>query len=660
MNNVQNPLQGKLEIDSAGKTLTKCQKCRILCGYESVLVTLLVLAIGGSHTYITLAYKQTAFEASEGLWVFPLLAGLSFLLAAVILVRSCIVVFVPKKKKEEDKTSSTAFAALKARYHDIFDVNGKYFLTKMYAAEAFEHFQQVYSLTILYLCLMPVPLSLVVCAVLSIELAINIWATFHMESQEVRDRLLMLDIFTDLFCLAFPLCYTSFILGLPLLVENMLLIMVYPTISILSKLYDVWEDYFAVDLQRMEDLRKVRRRKSILGLSHNQEVLETQLKHYPNWLRYSFTVLNVVFLLFFVVLGIVQLSTRPSRETCLAKFTNEVWRGCTVELPFCQNPFVARCDCGVLQLTNYSQREFPNSFGQLSSLVRLGVYEGALEALSKDFGDRHAKLIMVEVFGTRLTALPDSFGNLNNLVILGVFNNRLTALPDSFGNLNNLINLDIFNNRLTALPDSIGNLNNLLRLSVSNNRLTELPDSIGYLNNLFSLVVFNNRLTALPNSIGNLNNLFILRVFNNRLTALPDSIGNLNNLQYLYAWNNTFNSLPERLGSINSLVDVDVRHNQLKAVPSFSSDNLEYLGLEGNPLCENGNLPNLNGVEGMCTKQCGFDCPSVWLGKYGCDDNDYTYDIVKLYNINMSIQPKPNSGCNTAACEYDKGDCVVG
>ena len=121
----------------------------------------------------------------------------------------------PKKKKEKNKKTkqSSAFAALKARYRDIFDVNGKYFLIKMYAAEAFEHIQQVYSLTTLYLCLMPVEISLVVCAVLSIELAINIWATFHMESQEVRDRLLVLDIFTDLFCLAFPLCYTRFVLG---------------------------------------------------------------------------------------------------------------------------------------------------------------------------------------------------------------------------------------------------------------------------------------------------------------------------------------------------------------------------------------------------------------------------------------------------------------
>ena len=263
MNNVQNPLQANLEIDSAERTLSKCQKCRVLCGYESVLVTLLVLAIGGTQIFVFRSYAGGF--GREWLWVFFLLGCLSFLLAAAILVRTCIAVFVPKNK-EEDKGTPGAFAALKARYRDIFDVNGKYFLTKMYAAEAFEHLQQVYSLTTLYVCLMPVEISLVVCVVLSIELAINIWSTFHMESQEVRDRLLMLDIITDMFCLAFPLCYTFFILGVPNLIENMLLIMVYPTISILSKLYDIWEDYFG-RFQRIEDFGKVRRRKSILGLS---------------------------------------------------------------------------------------------------------------------------------------------------------------------------------------------------------------------------------------------------------------------------------------------------------------------------------------------------------------------------------------------------------
>ena len=40
-------------------------------------------------------------------------------------------------------------------------------ITKMYASEVFEH-QQVYSLTTIYVCLMPVEISSVVCAILTV------------------------------------------------------------------------------------------------------------------------------------------------------------------------------------------------------------------------------------------------------------------------------------------------------------------------------------------------------------------------------------------------------------------------------------------------------------------------------------------------------------
>ena len=125
----------------------------------------------------------------------------------------------------------------------------------MYAAELFEHIQQVYSLTAIYLCLMPVEISSIVCAVLTIELLINIWATFHIGSQEIRDRLIFLDIFTDIFCVAFPLLYTWFSFQIPVETTEMLFIVVYPTLSVLSKLNDIWEDYFKMDLERMEQTK---------------------------------------------------------------------------------------------------------------------------------------------------------------------------------------------------------------------------------------------------------------------------------------------------------------------------------------------------------------------------------------------------------------------
>ena len=56
--------------------------------------------------------------------------------------------------------------SLRKWYISRLGINGKYYLTKMYVGELFEHIQQVYSLTTIYLCLMPVEISTIVCIVL--------------------------------------------------------------------------------------------------------------------------------------------------------------------------------------------------------------------------------------------------------------------------------------------------------------------------------------------------------------------------------------------------------------------------------------------------------------------------------------------------------------
>ena len=61
----------------------------------------------------------------------------------------------------------------------------------MYAAEFFEHAQQVYSLTHFYMCWMPISLSSTLCVGLSIELLINVFATNSLGSQDVRARLIL-------------------------------------------------------------------------------------------------------------------------------------------------------------------------------------------------------------------------------------------------------------------------------------------------------------------------------------------------------------------------------------------------------------------------------------------------------------------------------------
>jgi hypothetical protein len=608
----ENPLQSKFEVEPVKfQGLTHLQKCRIFCSCECVFVSLLVFGIGCAHFVIFWLYNYYSIRfVRDGIWVFFAIGTLSWLRLLSFLVRVCIASHKDTVFKVKRRPTVSAIA----HFNKFFDINGKYYLAKLYFAEAFEHVQQLYSLATIYVCLMPVMISSTVCIVLIAELLINIWATFRIASQEVRDRLILLDIFTDIFCLLFPLLYAYTSFGVPIPIDEMLFIMVYPSLSLLSKLNDVWEDYFNMDLQRVKQQRKTGRRSrrmSILNLSRNQETFDRQLKHFPQWMRCIFLVLNVGFVLFLASIVCVHFSTQPSAKECDDVVTSEIWEGCRLPVPFCHDLFVARCDCAVLEMTNYSQKALPGSFAGLSSLTKLAVYAGGLEQLPQSIGKDHKRLVVLTVMGNRLRSLPDSVVNLN-LIFLQISNNRLRSLPDRLGNFDNLITLQIQNNQLKLLPDSVGNLNNLISLII----------------------------------------------YNNQIRSFPDSIGKLKSLQYLYAWNNSLTLLPKSMGGMMSLSYVDFRHNHLDHLPVSASKwtNVKSLYLVGNPLCPNLDIrSNLKGAIGLCEPQCSVDCPADWLGDGVCDDGDHIYFSSR--HINPLVKPKPNSGCNTPACEYDKGDC---
>jgi internalin A len=61
--------------------------------------------------------------------------------------------------------------------------------------------------------------------------------------------------------------------------------------------------------------------------------------------------------------------------------------------------------------------------------------------------------------------------------------------------------------KISILPDSIGDLFNLIALNLNGNELTNLPDSIGNPTNLSWLCLSLNQLDRLPNSIKNFTNL---------------------------------------------------------------------------------------------------------------------------------------------------------
>merc|ERR1719284_1186038 len=73
----------------------------------------------------------------------------------------------------------------------------------------------------------------------------------------------------------------------------------------------------------------------------------------------------------------------------------------------------------------------------------------------------------------RLTALPETFGQLTQLQTLHMDNNQLTALPETFGQLRQLQTLYMDNNQLTALPETCGQLRQLQWLHMNSKVLTK-------------------------------------------------------------------------------------------------------------------------------------------------------------------------------------------
>ena len=191
-----------------------------------------------------------------------------------------------------------------------------------------------------------------------------------------------------------------------------------------------------------------------------------------------------------------------------------------------------------------------------------------------------------------ITILPESIGNLVNLMDLELYDNQMTILPESIGNLTNLSALNLSENLLTTLPESIGNLTNLNDLELSDNKLTTLPESFGNLTNLTNLEINENKLTTLSESFGNLINLLGLGINENQLTTLPESFGNLTKLTRLDLGNNRITTLPESFGDLTHLEGLILKNNQITSLPASLGDLslVYYLDLENNPNLES--LPN--------------------------------------------------------------------
>ncbi|KZV33501.1 ATP-dependent DNA helicase Q-like 3-like [Dorcoceras hygrometricum] len=156
--------------------------------------------------------------------------------------------------------------------------------------------------------------------------------------------------------------------------------------------------------------------------------------------------------------------------------------------------------------------------------------------------------------------IPDTFGNLENLVILSLFGNELTGpIPKPLVNLKKLQGLALFRNRINGpIPDSLCMLPNLNGMRLEQNRITgPIPDCMGNLTSLRQLYLQINRLdSVIPMSLWKLNDVLELNLSSNLLTGvLPSDIENLKAAVSLDLSNNQLSSIiPSSIGGLQSVI----------------------------------------------------------------------------------------------------------
>lgn len=157
--------------------------------------------------------------------------------------------------------------------------------------------------------------------------------------------------------------------------------------------------------------------------------------------------------------------------------------------------------------------EFPSHICRLRYLTELIFLQTNIDLLPLALSNL-SKLKLLIINGSKLDSTVDFswLAYLTELEKLSLKTNELTSIPKEIFDLHKLKLLEICETKISEIPDSIGNLTNLVELVISYNPgLKTLPDSIDGLINLASLKAFSTPLETIPESIVNLTNIKLLR-----------------------------------------------------------------------------------------------------------------------------------------------------
>ena len=606
-------------------------------GWDGVLVLLFSLCIAGLFIYITFLYTKS-FRAwhRRWVWLFVLFAGfyVMLILKFLLLWKRLATDFtnqqqqeVRRKREQGEKPdirdgftrSMSAIERVKIAtvnfktVYENFQINGQWFLWKLYASELFDSAQQCANLVTVYLCSLPVEWTVCIAFGLSAYSAHTAMTVLGKNTPARRDRQVKLDVIADFLCVAIPLCVLWFAYNIPLSISEMLSITMLPTFSILLKLDDILEEVIksrsATHLLREQSFQSFsmkRKRTSMFREVQSVKMAQEQESKIPRRARLVLAGSACAFSVFFFVVAVAHLAMRPSGCDTIT------WeKGCVNKIPFCKSLFTPTCNCASLEIKN----------------------DYKLVALPSSLVDTMTGLRKVFVRNCNLTALPPRMEQLTEMVDFEVSFSQLQSFHVDVGKWEKLNKLHLQYNNITQYNENaLWTHSNVAAIFLLGNKIRQIPFFASYLPSLNYLHIGENNIDIeVPLSKKQFPSLVFLYVNGNNLIEFPDeSLGA--SLVKLGVARCNLKTLPQYLSNFNVLKYLDARDNNItfvdNALKVLMKTNKVESYFAGNDVCKRDKSLD---CEPLCSKYC-------WsrevLDDGICDET-----------------------CNTKICQFDGGDC---
>ena len=595
-------------------------------GLDGVSILIFCLANAGILMYITSYYTHSfRFWHRRDIWFFVALTVICMLVVVKFLLtwRKMAVEFTKLQQEEQanDGTDSKSASILSNCINSAkgllqnLEINGEWFLWKLYVSQLVGSFQQCGNLINVYLCTLPVLLTSSISFALALECFHTAYTMTHENKPARRNLKIKMDTLTDFLCILIPLSTLWFVYQVPISMPEMLSITFIPVLSMLSKVDDILKEVvfhrsaMQVHREQAKQFKKKKRKGLELFMpAASLALAKKQQEKVPKSFRYFAAIVKGFLGIFFLLVSIWHLVSQPTG--CDKK----IWsQACVSKIPFCKSLFTPTCNCMSFWLENdKGLRSLPTSLpDEMNGMRKMFIRNCNLTQLPPKM-EKLTEMVEFDASFNLLERFEVDILKWEKLHSLFLMHNKLEeySVKSVWGHPT-LSGMDLRDNTKIILPD--GNLGDiklplLTYLHLGNNSINiNMQFNKDRFPNLQYLYLNGNTLKIFPDTSlkETITNLGIARC---NLTSLPSHVSDFDNLEYLDARDNNF-----------IIVDAQLKRR-------LQENNAESY-FSGNPVCK---VDKSLDCEPLCSKYC-------WSRKAA---NNGICDIT----------------CNSQPCAYDNGE----